>query len=408
MSKNTCRVTGTPIIEFMDFGPQPLGNGFIDYGELDSEYFYDMKLGFSEESMLVQLINQPDPNRMFHQEYAFFSSTSENMKLHFKDLSDYVISSGILPKQNPFVVELGCNDGILLKNFAALGIKHLGIEPSKNVAQQANINGVNTVSEFFDEEVADKVVQEYGQADVFLAANVMCHISNIKSVVSGIKKLVKQRGIIIFEEPYLGDVIKKISYDQIYDEHVFVFSALSVQYLFNLFGIELIDVSHQNTHGGSMRYVLSNKGIYPVKDSVLKLINDEQRNGLDKLETFLNFRLNVEKSKQDLNSLILSLKSQGKDIAGYAATSKSTTILNYCGIGPDMISYICDTTPLKQGKLSPGVHIPIVPYENFSQNPPDYALLFAWNHSDEILSKEKDFSLQGGKWITHVPNVRIL
>ena len=408
MATNLCRVSGTPLTKVLDFGMQPLGNGFLEAQNFKDEYFFPMEVGFSEESMMFQLLVQPDPEKMFHDHYAFYSSTSSYMKQHFKQFADLVLQSGYLSKLDPFVVELGCNDGIMLKNFVEQGIRHLGIEPSLNVAQEANKHGVSTISEFFSEELAERLVKEHGQADAFLAANVMCHIPDIIGVVKGINKLLKPTGVVMFEDPYLGDVVAKTSYDQIYDEHVFLFSALSIQYLFGLQGMELIDVLPQITHGGSMRYVLAHQGAHPVKEAVTQLLAKEKAQGLDRLATFETFRANVEKSRLDLVTLLKTLKAQGKKVAGYAATSKSTTVLNYCGIGPDLIEYICDTTPIKQGKLSPGVHIPVVPYETFKKNPPDYAVLLAWNHAVEIMDTEKEYVAAGGKWIVHVPEVRVI
>jgi len=408
MNTPLCRISNTPLTKVVDFGSQPLGNGFLDPEQFTDEYFFPMEVGFSETSMMFQLLVQPAPEKMFHDHYAFYSSTSNYMKQHFKQFADLVLQSGYLSKADPFVVELGCNDGIMLKNFAEQGIRHLGIEPSLNVAQEANKHGVSTISEFFSEELAERIVKEHGQADAFLAANVMCHIPDIIGVVKGIKKLLKPTGVVMFEDPYLGDVVAKTSYDQIYDEHVFLFSALSIQYLFGLQGMELIDVLPQITHGGSMRYVLAHQGAYPVKEAVTQLLAKEKGQGLDRLSTFEIFRANVEKSRLDLVTLLKELKVQGKKVSGYAATSKSTTVLNYCGIGPDLIEYICDTTPIKQGKFSPGVHIPVVPYENFKNNPPDYALLLAWNHADEIMANEKEYVAAGGKWIVHVPEVRVI
>ena len=403
-----CRISGAPLNIILNFGMQPLGNGFLKAEDVQDEYFFPMQVGYSEKSMMFQLVKQPLPTKMFHDHYAFFSSTSGFMENHFKSFSSQIIKSNYLSKDDPFVIELGCNDGIMLKNFSELGVRHLGIEPSLNVAKEANKKGIRTVSEFFTEELAESILRDEGQVDAFFAANVMCHIPDIMGVVRGIKKLLKPTGVIMFEDPYLGDVIEKTSYDQIYDEHVFIFSALSIQYLFDLYGFELIDLLPQNTHGGSMRYVLAHKGVYPINHSVKKIIEKEKQQGLHKLSTFNIFSENVEQSKLDLVTLLKKLKAQGKKIAGYAATSKSTTVLNYCGIGPDLISYICDTTPIKQGKLSPGMHIPVVPYQSFKDNPPDYALLLAWNHAEEIMAKDKDYVANGGKWIIHVPEVKVL
>jgi SAM-dependent methyltransferase len=408
MTETRCRISGAPLTTVLDLGRQPLGNGFLSPEQFASEYFYPMQIGFAEESRMLQLIEQPAPEQMFHEHYAFYSSTSRFMERHFAEFAGQVMASGFLAKTDPFVVELGCNDGIMLKNFAEAGVRHLGIEPSRNVAEVANSRGVRTLSEFFTEDVAKQIVAADGQADAFLAANVMCHIPDIVGVVKGIRTLLKPTGVAMFEDPYLGDVIEKTSYDQIYDEHVFLFSALSIQHLFGRQGMELIDLQPQTTHGGSMRYVLAHKGAHAVSDRVTRILDRECALGLDRMATFDTFRKNVERSRTDLVALLTDLKRQGKRIAGYGATSKSTTILNYCGIGPELIDYISDTTPIKQGKYTPGMHIPVKPYEAFTANPPDYAVLFAWNHAEEIMAKEKSYMASGGKWIVHVPTVQVL
>ena len=402
-----CRISQARLTNVLDFGSQPLGNGFLSLNEFSSEYFYRLQLGFSEESMMLQLLKQPEPEQMFHENYAFFSSTSIAMAKHFQEFAESVMASGFL-RDDPFVVELGCNDGIMLKHFASRGIRHLGIEPALNVAKVANENGVRTISEFFSEEIAERLLENEGAADVIMAANVMCHIPDFRGVIKGFKTLLKKTGVVIFEDPYLGDVVSKTSYDQIYDEHVFLFSALSIQYAFGLEGMELIDVQPQTTHGGSMRYVLAHRGAHVARPSVSLLIEQEKTQGLDKYETFFMFREAVEQSKKDLRELLERFKDEGMRVAGYGATSKSTTILNYCGIGPDVVEYISDTTPIKQGKYSPGMHIPIKPYEFFLNDPPDIAILFAWNHAQEIMAKEKAFISQGGRFITHVPHVGYL
>lgn len=407
MSNNLCRICSQPLLPIHNFGKQPLGNGFLTESEFNKEYFFDMSIGFSSESSLLQLIEQPDKENMFHKEYAFFSSTSEGMKKHFKNFASEIMNSKFL-NNNSFVIELGCNDGIMLKNFADNNIKHLGIEPSLNVANIAKNKGINVITEFFTKDLSFKISKKYGKADVFLAANVMCHIPDLNEVAESIKNILNPEGVCIFEDPYLGDLIQKKSYDQIYDEHFYIFSALAIKKVFDKFDMELIDLQHQETHGGSMRYFLSHKGSHQISKNVRKILSDEINLGLDIDQTFKKFSEDIKKSKDDLVRLFNQIKSQGKSIAGYAATSKSTTILNYCGIGPDLIDFITDTTPIKQNKFSPGMHIPIVNYQFFKDNLPDYAFLFAWNHIDEIMMKEKNFSYSGGKWITHVPSVKVL
>lgn len=403
---HNCKICNASIESLMSFGPMPIANGFLTKDEFSGEYFFDMEVGFCDSCKGFQLIHQPKPEKMFHENYAFFSSLSMHMQTHFKKFASEVMNLlGNDPKK--FVIELGSNDGIMLKNFMEAGYNHLGIEPSANVAKIANDNNVRSISKFFSSNLASELIAEYGHADAITSANVMCHIPDINDVALGIAKLLKPGGFLVFEDPYLGSMIEKTSYDQIYDEHVFIFSAHSVSYIFEKNGMELIDVLPQETHGGSMRYVLSHKGTHAIKPSVELIMNLEREQGLDNLNTFKIFKESCEKSKKELCQLLVDLKKRGKKVVGYAATSKSTTILNYCSIGPDLIEYIADTTPIKQGKFSPGVHIPIKPYSDFQKERPDYAILFAWNHWKEIKQKELDYIASGGKWVSFVPRVEV-
>lgn len=394
-----CLVCQNPIAPFLDFGKMPIANGFLTQDQFSSEYFYDLSVAFCDSCYMVQLTNQPHRHLMFHDNYAFYSSTSKHMAKHFEKFAEEVIAD----HKPSFVIELGSNDGIMLRNFNLQGIRHLGIEPSENVAKVARENGVDTISCFFDEKVAKDILEDDGQADVILAANVLCHISDIHSVIRGIKTLLKPGGVLIFEDPYLGDILAKTSYDQIYDEHAFYFSASSVSRLFKQYGMEIINVQPQETHGGSMRYTIAKEGIYAESSHVNELLTVEYVNGFHNPETYDKFRRSVEASRDSLITLLKQIKLEGGNIVGYGATSKSTTITNYCGIGR-LIDFICDTTPIKQGKYSPGVHLPVRPYQEFLDYSPTHALLFAWNHSKEIMEKEKF----GGKWITYVPEVKIL
>jgi len=366
-----------------------------------------MKVGHCANCNMVQLIDQPDREMMFHENYAFFSSTSRAMAQHFAEFADLIINRH-LHREDPFVVEIGSNDGIMLQKFKKAGIRHLGVEPSANVAQVAIDKGIETVSKFFDESLAREIVSRQGQADAIIAANVMCHIPYLHSVAAGYKKLLSPDGILMFEDPYLGNIIELTLYDQIYDEHVFLFSVASVSYLFEQYDMEVVDVMPQPTHGGSMRYVIAHKGAKEISQATVAQRAKEVELGLHLPRTYDRFRINVESSRDKLVSLLKDIKAAGKRVAGYAATSKSTTINNFCGIDSELVEYICDTTPLKQGKYSPGTHIPIRPYSSFCDNYPDYALLYAYNHSKEIMGKEAKFMDAGGKWIVYVPQVKVL
>ncbi len=402
-----CLICQTCYEPFTSFGRMPIANGFLTAEQFDEEYFFELRVGFCPSCKMVQLAEQPEREKMFHQDYAFFSSTSTRMALHFKAYAD-LIRKDYLKTSDPFVVEIGSNDGIMLQNFAKAGIRHLGLEPSDNVAQAAIKKGIQTISEFFDENLADKIIEKYGQADAILAANVMCHIPYLHSVVAGIKKLLKSDGVFMFEDPYLGDIIEKTSYDQIYDEHAFYFSVTSISNLFEQYDLEVSDIMPQNVHGGSMRYVITHKGSRAISESVFEQKIKEEELGLHQPETFVKLRSNIEHSRDALVSILTELREKGNRIVGYGATSKSTTVTNYCGITPDLVEFISDTTPIKQGKFSPGVHIPVRPYQGFVNNYPDYALLFAWNHAEEIWAKEHDFKKAGGQWIVYVPEVKIV
>jgi methylation protein EvaC len=403
-----CRVCDAPIDAFMSFGRMPIANGFLTANEIPNEYFFELAPAFCSACGMFQIMEQPEPEKMFHGQYAFFSSTSRHMQAHFEGFANAVLARVLAGRADPFVVELGSNDGIMLRHFQSRGIRHLGIEPSINVADVARGHGINTISEFFSRKLADDIVAEHGHADAILAANVMCHIPDLPGVAAGVQRLLKPDGVFIFEDPYLGDMIAKTSYDQIYDEHVFIFSVNSVARAFAMHGLELIDVMPQTTHGGSMRYMLAPKGSRVVSAAVGDALAKERAQGLDQGATYLRFKQNCEASRGLLMQTLEKLRGQGKRVVGYGATSKSTTVTNYCGITPGHVEFISDTTPIKQGKLSPGAHIPVKPYTEFTRQYPDYALLFAWNHATEIREKESAFIAAGGRWIVFVPEVKIV
>ena len=390
----------------MSFGQMPLANKFLEAKNFKDEKFYDMSVGFDENLSLFQLIDSPDPGEMFDRNYAFFSGTSKYMVSHFETFSNEIKDRLKNISKIKKVIEIGCNDGIMLQNFIDKDkYDHLGIEPSKNVYEVAKKKKLNVINDFFTNELSLNLKEYIKKTDVIYAANVICHIPNLNNLFKGIEELLNKKGVFIFEEPYLGDVIRLTSYDQIYDEHVYLFSLLSVDKISKLFDLELIDAYPQKTHGGSMRYVIARKGEYSISDNLKKLMLKELDQGLDKIETYLNFKDNCERSKKRLIKILNSYVDQGKKVSGYAATSKSTTILNYCKIGKDLIDCIYDTTPLKINKFSPGMHIPIKHHKDFALEKPDVSLLFGWNHKKEIFDKEYNYTKNGGTWISHISDL---
>ena len=383
----------------MSFGKMPIANGFLHKKDFKKEFFFKMEVGFSKKISLFQLNDHPKPKLMFNKNYPFFTSSSNYMIQHFQDFSKWIKKRYFNNVKN--IIEIGSNDGTFLKNFKSKKINILGIEPSKNVATVARKNKVNTINKFFSLKTANKLKKFIKKTDIICAANAICHIPDLTDLIKGIDKLLSKKGIFIFEEPYLGSMYQKTSYDQIYDEHIFMFSVSSIKKIFELFNFDLIDVQKQKTHGGSMRYVIARKGEYKIKNIVKKSLKNEKKSNIDKLKGCLDFKKKCESSKKKLRNKIFSIKRKNKNIAGYAATSKSTTILNYCGIDNRHIDFICDTTKDKIGKFTPKTHIPIVNIEYFRKNLPDYTFLFAWNHKDEIYKKEKKI-LKKTNWIAHV------
>jgi|TARA_B110000444_G_C18802612_1_gene578219 2-polyprenyl-3-methyl-5-hydroxy-6-metoxy-1,4-benzoquinol methylase len=395
-----CKITGADLKPFMSFGKMPSANGFLGRENFDKEFFYEMEVGFSSKVSLLQLNEFSNPKKVHNEKYPFYTSSSEYMKLHFNKFSEWMKKEYL--STNSKLIEVGSNDGTLLKNFINTNIDYVGFEPSKTIADLASAQKIKTLNSFFNQESINEIKEYKNNTDVICSANVIAHIPDLKDVILTIDKLLSSKGVFIFEDPYLGSMFSQVSYDQIYDEHIFLFSLSSIKKIFALFDFELIDALPQKSHGGSMRYVIARKNKHKINTRVHDNLALEQKNKLDDMEACLNFKKDCEKSKELIVSKLKKFKENGKKICGYAATAKSTTLLNYCDLGTEIFDFICDTTAEKIGKFSPGKHIPIVPIEHFKKNKPDIAYLFAWNHKEEIFSKEKDFNKSGGKWFSHV------
>ncbi len=394
-----CKITRKKIKPFMSFGKMPIANGFLKKENFKKEFTFKMEVGFSKKISLFQLNDHPKPDLMFNKNYPFFTSSSKYMVKHFKEYAKWIKKNYSDNVNN--IIEIGSNDGSFLKNFKTKNNSILGVEPSSNVSKLANKNGVKTINKFFTHKTANSLKKFKNKTDLICAANAICHIPNLRDLIKGIDSLLSKKGIFIFEEPYLGSMYEKTSYDQIYDEHIFMFSATSVKKIFNLFNFDLINIEKQSTHGGSMRYVIARKGVYEINKSVNKTLSNEKKSDVDNIKGCLRFKKRCENSKKKLRNKINKILRQGKSIAGYAATSKSTTILNYCGINNKHIDFICDTTKNKIGKFTPKTHIPILDVTYFRKNLPDYTFLFAWNHKKEIFNKEKKI-LKKTKWFAHI------
>ncbi|WP_410642209.1 methyltransferase domain-containing protein [Amycolatopsis sp. lyj-346] len=402
-----CRVCGGQVAEFVDLGNQPTANGFLLPHEVDGEFRFRLAVGACESCTMVQLMEEVPQELRYHAGYRYQASGSAGHRKHFRADAEWFLANE-LTGGDPFIVEIGCNDGVMLSAIAEAGVRHLGVEPSGNVAELARAKGVQVLSAFFDEETATAVRGAHGAADVIFGANTICHIAHVESLFRGIDALLSDDGIFVFEEPYLGTIIDGMAFDQIYDEHVFYFSAGSVRRMAERFGFELVHAEHIAMHGGEVRYTIARPGARTTSAALDALLAEEEAGKLSEPLTFARFGRNVERIRDDLVGLLTHLRAEGKTVVGYGAPGKSSTVTTYCGITTDLIPFVVDSTPGKQGHLLPGSHLPVKPPSAFSDDYPDYAVLFAWNHAAEIMANEQAFRAAGGKWIRFVPEVEVL
>lgn len=401
-----CRICGGTVGEFFDFGRQPLSDTFLEPGRLQDEFFFRLAVGICENCAMVQLLEEVPRERMFYDGYPYHSSGSGRMREHFARTARLFLRDE-LTTDDPFIVEIGSNDGVMLRTIREAGVRHLGVEPSGGVAELSRAEGIRVLTAFFEEESARRIRAGNGPADVIFAANTICHIPYLDSIFRGIDALLAPNGIFVFEDPYLGDILALNTFDQVYDEHFYLFSVNSVQAAARRFGFELVDVERLTVHGGEVRYTIARRGARQVTGAVDAMVSEERDRGLLEHTTFEQFGANVKRICGDLVELLRRLRAEGKRVVGYGATAKSATVTNYSGIGPDLVDVVYDTTPAKHGRLMPGSHIPVTSASEFAEAGADYAVLFAWNHADEIKQKEKAFHEAGGRWITYVPDVRI-
>ncbi|MBQ0825038.1 class I SAM-dependent methyltransferase [Streptomyces tagetis] len=399
-----CRICGGTLHEFFDFGRQPVADAFVDPAGGTEEFFHRLAVAMCTSCTMVQLLEDVPRERMFRTDYPYLSSLSTVMQEHFRGTARRLLDTE-LRDPGDFLVEFGSNDGIMLDTIRRAGRSHLGVEPSTGVAEAAAAQGIRVRNAFFEEETAAAVAADDGPAKVIYAANTFSHISYVDSVFRGVDALLAPDGVFVFEDPYMSDILERTSFDQIYDEHFYFFTVRSVQAMAAHHGFELVDAEWLPVHGGEIRYTVARPGVRTPSPAVGRFLEREKAARVTEPGTLTRFGANVDKVRDDLRALLERCRDEGRTVVGYGATAKSATLTNYCGIGPDLVSFIVDSTPAKQGRLSPGSHIPVRAPEAFADPYPDYALLFAWNHAEEIMRKEADFGRQGGRWIFYVPDV---
>ncbi len=394
------------LLLFLQLGPTPVPNGFLKaYHRHRAEKFYPLDVCFCQDCGLVQLAHVVSPKVMF-KNYVYIPSTSETMRKHFAGLAKNAIEK-TNAKKGELVVDIGSNDGTLLKVFKSLGVKILGVDPAENLAKKANQEEVETICALFTKELASKIKKKYGPAKIITATNVVAHVHDLHDFLEGIKTLLSGEGMLIAEFPYLIDLIEKVEFDTIYQEHLSYFSITPFEKLLKKHDLYLVDVQRLPVHGGSVRVFVSKK---PKNSSqrVKKLLQLEKKKGILSSQTYLKFRRKIDKVRHELVQLLWRLRLENKQIVGYGASAKGNIILNYCRIGPETLDYIVDSIPYKQGKFTPGMHIPIFPELKLLKDQPDYTLLLAWNFADEIIKKQTEYRKKGGKFILAIPKLTIV
>ena len=391
---------------FLNLLKQPITNSYlsnINSSTLKKEFFYNLSIVFNLSNYLVSIKKPVNPKNQYTDTYAHRASQSRTMNLSFKKIADK-----LKKKYKPLLsMEIGSNDGVFLKNFNKKNI--IAVEPCKNLAKITNKKGYLTYDKFWDTKLAKKILKKKGSVDLIYSANTISHIPNLKEVFKAISICLNQNGVFVFEDPYIGSVLKNNSYDQFYDEHVHVFSLIAISNLLKIHKLRIVDAEILTTHGGSIRfYVAREESKYKISKSVKKIYKSELNKRLDKFDTYKRFSYRVQRSKKKLIKLLKNLKKKGKKVISYGATYKSATVFNYCNIDSNLIDFVIDTTKNKQGKYTPGKHLLIKPPCDMVKEKIDYAFLGAWNFAKEIMEKEKIFIKNGGKFITHVPEIKII
>jgi len=394
---------------FLDLGFAPHSNAYINKSDQTRpEQYYPLRLKVCEKCWLVQTEDFSSASDLFTADYAYFSSTSSSWLNHAKEYAEKVITEYSLNKDS-LVIEVASNDGYLLKNFTNKQIPVLGIEPTDSTADVAESLNIPTLRSFFGESLAEDLVNKGKLADLIIGNNVYAHVPDINDFTKGLKKLLKIEGVITLEFPHLMKLLNFNQFDTVYHEHYSYLSLYTVQKIFNSCGLRIFKVEEIQTHGGSLRVYGCHDNSLKIKDnSVEKILSDEQNSGMRDLDIYLNFQKSANKIKNEFLKFLINQNQLGKLVLGYGAAAKGNTLLNYAGVKPDLIPYVCDLAISKQGKLMPGSRIPIVTPEEVFKYKPDYIFIFPWNIKEEVVNSYSFITDWGGKFVVAIPTLTIL
>jgi len=405
-----CRHCKTELeLEFLDLGNAPPSNAYLNKEDLRKpEITYPLRILTCTNCWLVQTEDYTDADELFNEDYAYFSSTSKSWLKH---ASDYcaMITNRLDLSDNSFVVEIASNDGYLLKNFISSGIPCLGIEPTKSTAAAASAIGVPVRQEFFGKNMGLSMANAGEKADLVLGNNVFAHVPDINDFTEGVAALLKPNGVVTFEFPHLLQIIQQNQFDTIYHEHFSYLSLCAVSSIFKAAGLRVFDVEELKTHGGSLRiYGCRKDSIHRETSLVQNILTLELQAGLQDEKTYSEFQKRADKVKDGLVSFLLEAKAEGKTVAGYGAAAKGNTLMNYAGIRPDLIPFICDAAESKIGQYMPASHIPILSPSVLDKNTPDYLVILPWNIAEEVMKQNAHLVEKGTKFVLAVPELKII
>jgi SAM-dependent methyltransferase len=407
-SPGVCRACRSPRLRlFLPLGLHPPANRFLRAEELDHpEPRFPLDAHVCLDCALIQVTNHIPPD--FFRHYLYVPSASETGRRHFAALAG-VVAERLLGGRDGLVVDIGCNDGLFLRACADLGPRTLGVEPAANLTAIARAKDLEVVNEYFTPATARTIRAAAGPAAVIVTTNTFNHIDDLAAFVEGVTLLLDPGGVFVIEVPHARDLVERNEFDTIYQEHLSEFSARSLAELFRRFALEIFDIEALPIHGGSMRVLAQRRdGGRPVTPAVAAWLAQEQAAGLFEAATYEAFRDRVDRNRTRLGGLLRELRGAGRRLAGYGAPAKGNTLLNYCGIGPDLLDFLADRSALKHGLYSPGMHIPVVPVERILETQPDYLLILAWNFADEIMAQQAEYRRRGGRFILPIPEPRVV
>jgi SAM-dependent methyltransferase len=404
---NLCRSCGSnrslPVI---DLGLQPLANNLLRPEDLGKpEPRFPLAVFVCSDCWLMQITETVPPVDLFS-DYIYFSSFSDAMLRHAQAAAEKHVAEKKLGKES-FVIEIASNDGYLLKNFVQAGVTCLGFEPAANIAEVARRNGVETHCEFFGQTTAVALRDQKGRADLILGNNVFAHAPDTNDFVAGVAELLKPDGWVVFEFPYGVEMIEKVEFDTIYHEHVYYFTLTPLIPLFARHEMDIFHVEHIPIHGGSLRLYACKKGTETIRASVMATLEAEAGIGVTSPAYYQRFSDQAAKVRNELISFLAEQKQAGKRVAAYGASAKGSTLLNYVGTAAQSLEFIADRSTYKQGRLSPGLHVPVVPAEELAARAPDYAVLLVWNFAEEVMAQQQAFRAKGGRFVIPLPELRV-